>query len=248
MTLAPNLTEIVFALGAGDRLVGVSDFSDFPPEARKLRSIGGVNPDLERIASLSPDLVLATSEGNSPRTVALLEKRGYPVLSTRAPNLDGVLESILQIARRLGLAERGRDLVGELRRRESAAARRPSPGERPGVLVLVWPSPPQAAGKGTFADDLILKAGGENCISRSGWPVVSAEFLMESACRLVVYPAEASTAAVFNRAFRDGALSRMPAVRRGSLLGIDVALLTRPGPRSFDALEILSNRLARTAP
>lgn len=248
MTLAPNLTEIVFALGAGDRLVGVSDFSDFPPAARRLPSIGGVNPDLERIAALSPDLILATSEGNSPRIVSLLEKQGYPVLATRAPSLEGVLESILEISRRLGIPDRGESLVESLRKRESAVASRPTASRCPGVLVLVWPSPPQAAGKGTFADDLIRRAGGENCIPRSGWPVVSAEFLTRSSCRLVVFPAEASTAAVFARAFRQGALARMPAVQRGGLLGIDVAILTRPGPRAFDALEILSNRLARAVP
>src|SRR5258706_10835344 len=171
VALAPNLTEIVFALGAGDRLVGVSDFSDYPAAARSLPSIGGVNPDLERIAVLSPDLILATSEGNSPRTVSLLEKKGYPVLATRATSLEGVLESILEIARRLGIPGRGEALVETLRRREAAVESRRASGARPGVLVLVWPSPAQAAGRGTFADDLIERAGGENCIPRSGWPV-----------------------------------------------------------------------------
>ena len=80
MSLAPNLTEIVFAVGAGDRLIGVSDYSDYPEAARSLPRVGGLEVSAERIASLSPDLVLATPEGNAKGPVRALEAVGVPVL------------------------------------------------------------------------------------------------------------------------------------------------------------------------
>jgi iron complex transport system substrate-binding protein len=226
----------VYAVGAGDRLVGVSSHSDFPEEARRLPVVGGLTPDLERIVSLRPDLVLATTEGNSPGTVRLLEDRGIPVLTTSAPDLRGVLASIEKISRRLGAEARGRALIASLSARWEAVSSRVRNQRRVPSILLVWPSPPQAAGTGTFGDDLLRQAGGANCVDRPGWPAVSPEFLVTSDC-VVVYPRERSSREVFEQAFTTGPLSRMPAVRRGQRVAIDGDLLTRPGPRAFDALE-----------
>jgi len=247
VALAPNLTEIVFALGAGSRLVGVSSHSDFPPEARSIPVVGGLTPDLERIVSLRPDLVLATTEGNSPATVELLQERRIPVLTTSAPDLRGVMRSIVAIAGRLGVEPRGAALAESLGRRleavaSRARARRPIP-----AILLVWPSPPQAAGTGTFGEDLLREAGGANCVKRPGWPLVSPEFLVTSPCA-VIYPAEESSRAVFKEAFAFGPLSRMPAVRKGRVIPIDGDLLNRPGPRAFDALEQIAGALEKLSP
>ncbi|MGH9441042.1 MAG: ABC transporter substrate-binding protein [Thermoanaerobaculia bacterium] len=248
VTLAPNLTEIVFALGAGGVLVGVSSHSDFPREALALPTVGGLTPDLERIVSLRPDLVLATTEGNSRTTVELLERQGIPVLTTSAPNLRGVLQSIRTIGSRLGRADRGKSLAESLERRLEAAEAR-SRGRAPvRAILLVWPSPPQAAGRGTFGADLLREAGGADCVDRPGWPVVSLEFLVTSACRAVVYPAEDATRTIFLKAFRAGPLSRMAAVREGRLIPVDADVLTRPGPRSLDALERLASAFEKLGP
>lgn len=248
VALAPNLTEIVFALGAGGTLVGVSSHSDYPRQALSLPVVGGLTPDLERIVSLHPDLVLATTEGNSPSTVALLEARGVPVLTTAAPDLRGVIRSIRTIADRVGAAPRGAALADSLERRLDAVESR-SRAKRPvRAILLVWPSPPQAAGSGTFGDDLLREAGGANCIARPGWPVISSEFLVLAPCRAVVYPAESSSREIFREAFRSGPISRMPAVREGRTIPIDGDLLTRPGPRSFDALEELAAAFRKLGP
>jgi iron complex transport system substrate-binding protein len=229
-------------------LVGVSSHSDFPPQARLLPVVGGLVPDLERIVSLRPDLVLATTEGNSPATVKLLEAQGIPVLTTSAPDLQGVLRSIVQIAQRLGVEPQGKLLSESLQHRIDAVESRVWGTPPVRAVLLVWPSPPQAAGGGTFGDDLLRTAGGANCVGRAGWPVVSPEFLVASTCRAVVYPAEASSGAVFGEAFRSGPLSQMQAVRGGRLIPIDGDLLTRPGPRSLDALEEIAAAFRRLGP
>jgi len=244
VALAPNLTEIVFALGAGGRLVGVSALSDYPPAAASLPPVGGLTPDLEKIVSLRPDLVLATTEGNPAASVKILADRGIPVLTTSAPDLDGVLASIREIGDRLGVRAEGERLAAALARRRDAVLRRRR-GSGPSAVLLIWPSPPQAAGAGTFAADILRTAGARNCVGRPGWPVVSPEFLLTAACDAVVYPVEKDTMPVFARAFRDGPLSRMPAVAAGRVIGIDGDRLIRPGPRSFDALEELAAALAK---
>jgi len=246
VALAPNLTEIVFALGAGDRLVGVSARSDFPPAAARLPVVGGLVPDLERVVALRPDLVLATTEGNALATVEALGRRGIPVLTTAAPDLAGVIDSIRRIGARIGAAAAGERLAASLEARRAAVLRRRrKAGPPPSAVLLVWPSPPQAAGKGTFAGDLLETAGATNCIGRRGWPSISPEFLVEAPCRVVVYPAEKDTAATYARAFREGPLAQMPAVRAGRTIGIDGDELARPGPRAFDALEKLAEALEK---
>jgi iron complex transport system substrate-binding protein len=240
IALAPNLTEIDFALGAGDRLVGVSARSDSPPAAAGLPVVGGLGPDLEKVVSLRPDLVLATTEGNSKATVEILARRGIEVLATSAPDLSGVIGSIRAIAARLGLREAGESLASALESRREAVRHRHRRGGRPSAVLLIWPSPPQAAGTGTFAGDILTTAGASNCVARRGWPVLSPEFLIAADCTAVVYPVEKDTRETYARAFRDGPLSGMRAVRAARVVGIDGDRLTRPGPRAFDALEELA--------
>src|SRR5450759_645853 len=164
VSLAPHLTEIVFALGAGDRLVGVSEASDFPPEARRLPRVGGVAPDLELIVSLSPDLVLASREDNPAGALASLSRLGVPVLTTETPDLPAIAGNVRSIGERLGAGDRGRKLARDLERRRALV--RPPPGRHLSAVILVWADPPQAAGRGTFADDLLRRAGASNIVTR----------------------------------------------------------------------------------
>src|SRR5215470_16207350 len=108
VTLAPNLTEIVFALGAGDRLVGVSEYSDYPEAARAIPRVGGLEVDPERVAALRPDLVLAIAEGNAQGAVRALQATGLPVTVTPSGSLDAVLQSVRLVAERLGIPDEGR--------------------------------------------------------------------------------------------------------------------------------------------
>ena len=248
MTLAPSLTEIVFAVGAGDRLVAVSDFSDYPPEARRLPRVGGLDASAERIVSLRPDLVLASRDGNSRGVVQALEAAGVPVLTVSGESLDAVLEGIRRVARRLGRAEEGERLTAGLSRRRAAVRSRVAGLPKPAALLLVWPDPPQAAGGGTFLSDVLQEAGARNVLAdRPGWPVVSAEYLATTPLDALVVPDSAATRAAFDRAFRSGPLSRGRAAA-ARVLRVDESVLTRPGPRVFDALETLAAELSPGSP
>ena len=246
MTLAPNLTEIVFAVGAGDTLVGVSEYSDYPPEARSLPRVGGLEVSAERVVSLHPDLVLATPEGNAKGPVAALAAAGVPVLAVPGGSLAAVIAGIREVGQRLGRADGANRLAADLERRKAAVRARVARSKRQTRAVLiVWPDPPQAAGGGTFLNDLLAQAGAENLLaSREGWPLVSPEWLVTAPIEVLVVPDSAETRSAYERAFASGPLSR-GAAAAARVVRIDESVLTRPGPRIFDALEKLAGEMAR---
>ncbi len=240
VTLAPNLTEIVFALGAGGCLVGVSEYSDYPEAARAIPRVGGLEIDPEKVAALRPDLVLAVAEGNASGSVRALEAAGLPVTVTPSGSLDAVLESIRIVAGRLGRPEEGRRLVEDLSGRRAAVRARVAGRPRPQALLLVWPDPPQAAGAETFLNDLLTEAGAANIVGdRRGWPILSGEYVATAPVELLVAPDSVETRPAWDRAFATGALSRGP-IARARRVRLDEAALTRPGPRVFDTLEQLA--------
>jgi iron complex transport system substrate-binding protein len=243
VTLAPNLTEIVFALGAGDSLVGVSEFSDFPEAARRIPRVGGLEVDAERVAALRPDLVLAVAEGRARGAVGALEAAGLPVVIVPSGSLDAVLAGIRLVGQRLGRPEEGERLASALERRRAELRKRVAGRRRPRTLLLVWPDPPQAAGGGTFLNDLLQEAGAENLVQgRGGWPVLSPEFVATAPVELLVVPDSDQTRGAYARAFATGPLSRGP-IAKARVVRLDESALTRPGPRVFDMLERLAERV-----
>jgi iron complex transport system substrate-binding protein len=243
VTLAPNLTEIVFALGAQDSLVAVSEYSDYPAAARGLPRVGGLDASAERIVSLHPDLVLASRDGNPRGAVQALEAAGIPVLTVSGESLDAILEGIRQVARRLSRREDGERLASELSRRRDEVRRRAAGRNRPSAVLLVWPDPPQAAGGGTFLSDVLEEAGAHNLLAgRAGWPVISPEYLATAPIDVLVLPESPETRGVYETARASGVLSR-GAAARARVIRLDEAELTRPGPRVFDALESLASQL-----
>jgi iron complex transport system substrate-binding protein len=244
VTLAPSLTEIVYALGAEKALVGVSEYSDFPEAARRLPRVGGLDVDAEKVAALHPDLVLALAEGTARGAVRSLAAAGLLVAVVPSGSLDAVLAAVRLVGDRVGRPEAASRLVGELSRRREAVRRRHPNGPRPHALLLVWPDPPQAAGGGTFLGDLLTEAGAVNLVhDRSGWPVLSLEYLATAPIELLVVPDSEQTRGAYVRAFRSGALSRGP-VSRARVVRLDESALTRPGPRVFEMLERLAGAIS----
>jgi iron complex transport system substrate-binding protein len=244
VSLAPNLTEIVFALGAGKDLVGVSEYSDYPPEALRLPRVGGLDVSAEKVASLSPDLVLATPEGNAKGPVLSLIAAGVPVQVVPGGSLDSVLQGIRDVAARLGRKDEGERLIRDLSQRRQAARSLGTSHPPRSAILLVWPDPPQAAGGGTFADDVLTESGARNLLaSRPGWPVVSPEWLATAPIEVLVIPDSPATRSAYAQAFSNGPLSR-GTVSRARVIRIDESALTRPGPRVFDALEQLARALS----
>src|SRR5260370_24383444 len=175
VSLAPNLTEIVFALGEGDHLVGDTDYCDYPPEATKKPRVGGpVNPNLEQVVALAPDVVLATKAINRRETVDGLVRIGVPVYVTDPHTVDDMITSIEHIGNVLHAEKTAAPLVEELRERLSNLDRRIAGTVPRRVLFVVWTDPLISIGRGTFIADALRRAGARSGVDAAAeWPRIS---------------------------------------------------------------------------
>ena len=165
ISLAPSNTKVLFALGLADKVVGVTDYCNYPPEALEKPSIGGFStPNIEEVIALSPDLILATSI-HEKRIIPQLEERGMTVFALNPKTLDEVLESIILVGEITGQDEEASQLVAEMRNRVKAVTDKTdnlAEAQRPRVFYVTWHDPLMTAGSGTLHDELIVKAGGIN--------------------------------------------------------------------------------------
>ncbi|MGZ6988651.1 MAG: ABC transporter substrate-binding protein, partial [Thermoanaerobaculia bacterium] len=224
-------------------VVGVPDYADDLPEAAGKARVGGFAPDLERVVSLSPDLVVVSKDGTDRAAYEKLEALGLTVVVTSGTTLAGVLEDVARVGRALGEDERASALVLALTRRIAAAealGRAAHPNAR--ALALIWPDPPVAAGAGTFVGDVVRRAGFANVVpdSAGDWPRVSFETLAAWNPDLVIRPDTPENAEAFARAFDDARWRLVKAGRSGRVVVLPGNLLERPGPRLVDALERLA--------
>jgi len=243
VSLVPSVTEILYGLGAEELVAGVTTLCDFPPAAQQKPKVGGiVNPSLEVIASLRPDLVLATTEGNRDSTIQQLEALGIPTYVVSPKNFSGVLESIELIGGLTRRQEAARRMVEEIRRRGERVIELTRGQPRPTVLYLVWADPIVVPGRDTLITGLIRMAGGMSVSSeeRIDWPRLSLEQVVARAPDVVIV-------ASHSRLHVEDALRRwreqkimVPAFKNGRVHTIDGNLVHRPGPRVVDGLEALA--------
>jgi len=160
VSLAPSLTETIYALGLQDRLVGDTDYCDYPPDAQKKTKVGGaINPSLEQIAALHPDLVLVTKGLNRLETVHALDNLGIPSYATDPHSVNDIIASSKKLADLLGVPDVGASVAAEMEHQLAALRQRlaSSPAER--VLFVVWHQPLISVGKHTFIADALRYAG-----------------------------------------------------------------------------------------
>jgi iron complex transport system substrate-binding protein len=242
VSLAPSITETVFVLGDGDRLVGVTDFCDYPPEAARKPRVGGIStPSFEAILSLRPDLIIATSESNYAEHVERLVSLGLPVYVVQPVDFETVLESIDRIGRVLGREAAARARVAAMRRDADAIARAVAGSPRPRVLYVVWPNPLIAPGRGTLITELIQRAGGESVTGAEPlpYPRLSLETVVERRPdRIIVGRHGQGTVEELLRGWER--LGSVSALREGRVFGVDGDLVHRPGPRMIEALRALA--------
>jgi iron complex transport system substrate-binding protein len=235
VSLAPSMTDIVVALGHADRLVGVTRYDTDPRVARLPRVGGFLDPSVETVVGLRPDLVLWLTDGGALPGVRRIADLGIPVLAVPVVTVADVLASASGVAQALGDAAAGerlaRDLEGSIARARTRTASLP----RPRVLLIVGRDPLVVAGPGSFPDELLAIAGARNAVGGSvAWPV----FPVEKAAALD--PDLVVDAAVNEHGATGGvALSAIPAVRRGALRRLPTDAALRPGPRLAEALEQL---------
>ena len=236
VSLAPNLTEIVFLLGQEGKLVGVTRYCNYPPRAAGLPRVGGiVDPDVERIVAAAPGLVLCTTDGNPRERIKVLEEMGIPCFAAGPQNLAAVFETIERIGEMLGVPERGRKEANALRARAERVSREKR-SSSPRVLFVVSTSPVIAAGNGTFLDELVRIAGGRNAAAdfAGRYPRLSVEDLIRARPDVILVAAMSGVEEFSPDVTR---WKEVPAFREGDVLSLDGDLVTRPGPRMVAALE-----------
>jgi iron complex transport system substrate-binding protein len=249
VSLAPSNTEMLFAVGAGDNVIGVTDFCNYPYnftawiEAGNMTSIGNYySPSVEPIVALHPDLVLA-STGSLDATTNL-KALGYNVLVLEAKTIDGVLQDILLVGRATGNDVEAGVVVSEIRQRIDVIAKQAATATTtPKVYHEVWNEPIMSAGPGTFIDELITLAGGENIFNdaTTSWPTASSEVIIEKNPDVMFFPDMYMGVGNFyetieNVASRPG-WDTITAVKNNALYEINADIISRSGPRLVDALE-----------
>ena len=247
VTFAPANTEILYALGIGSRLVGVSgSYDDYPPAARSLPRVGGagnfgVDPNVEKVVALHPDLVLTTSGGEAWK--ARLRQLGITVFAVDATNFDDLLHDIDTVGRITGAGAVATALVTSMRTRAAAIQARIAADPTVTCFYEVFYPPLTTVGPGTFVFDLLRRAGCDPVTSgaKSTYPEWSLDRLVAEDPE--VYLLDSLSGATPTAVAKRHGFAAIAAVPQGHVIVIDSDLVTRPGPRIVDGLALLARAL-----
>lgn len=244
VSLAPNLTEIVFAVGGGDRLVGRTSYCDYPPEAKSVAEVGDtLHPSIERIISLKPQVVLVSTASQLEVFTQQLQNQNIAVFVTDPHDLEGVFKSITQMGEILGNREQATTLVQTLRQRTSAVEQAVKDKSPVRVFYQLSGEPLYTAGHDAFVTDLMRRAGAISVTAElpGAWPKYSSESALAAKPEAIILPTGGSMGAA--NANVTEALRQSPAVQQGRVYKINDDHLVRPGPRAVDGLEEMAHAL-----
>jgi iron complex transport system substrate-binding protein len=246
VSLSPSTTEILFAIGAGDRVVGRTRFCDYPPEAKAIPVVGGyVDANLEEIARATPDLVVGTRGPSGAAIAAKLAELGIPALFPPTDSIADIEAAIATIAGRIGADERGHALVADMRKRREAIAMAVRATPRVRTLFVFGLSPIVVAGPGSFPSEMLAIAGGDNVMKAGGaYPAVNAETLVTLDPEIILDGAVTGTGADASAIDREAPGWReLGAVRRGRVVPLADEAVLRPGPRTAEGIAALARVL-----
>lgn len=246
VSMAPSTTELLFALGVGDRVVAVTRYCDWPVEVKDLPTIGGMlDPDLEVILGLQPDLVVGVQAGSDHRIGRVLENADIAYGFVEANNLEEIYASILTFGDWLELEDSSRELIAKLKQEleeESRALREKiTSGTR--VLMVYDQEPVVAAGPGTFGDELLTLAGLSNVVTgdSNAYPVLDMERIIGLNPEIVI---DTSIGPKEEEVLRFwGRFSAIDAVQNQRVIHLSDPLMMRPGPRLPEALRLLGEAI-----
>jgi iron complex transport system substrate-binding protein len=244
VSLAPNLTEIVFAVGAGNKLVGRTSYCDYPAEAKAVAEVGDtLHPSIERIIALKPQVVLVSTASQLEVFTQQLQSQNIAVYVTDPHDLEGVFLSIAKIGEIVGTKDQANLLVQKLRDRTTAVAGAVKQKQPVRVFYQVSGEPLYTAGHDSFVTDLMRRAGGASVTADvpGAWPKYSNESALAARPEAIILPTGGSMGAA--NATVAEALRQSPAVQQGRVYKINDDHLARPGPRSVDGLEEMARAL-----
>ncbi|UCD32382.1 MAG: cobalamin-binding protein [Desulfobacterales bacterium] len=243
IALAPNITEIVFALKQERRLVGVTRYSDFPQEAATLPKVGSyVHLDLEKIVALKPDLCIAIKDGNPKVIVQKMTSLNIPVYAVNPMSLDTMIKTVREIGKLLDAKQHATHLVHSMRIRINRVKQRvQQTAFRPGVFFQIGISPIVSVGTPTFIHELIVLAGGTNLAAGPvPYPRFNKEQVLALAPEIIIITSMAR-AVVFEQVRAEwNQWPHLPAVKNQRIFLEDSNLFDRPTPRLVDGLELLA--------
>ncbi|HXZ18876.1 MAG TPA: cobalamin-binding protein [Candidatus Acidoferrales bacterium] len=246
VSLAPSLTETVFALDLGARLSGVTDYCDYPPEARTRTRVGGpINPNLEQIVSLHPDIVLAIRSLNRADTVEALDRLGIPVYTTDPRTVEDVVASTRRLGEVLGAKSNGEALAAAMEKRLAELAHRLAGRAPKRVFFVVWLDPIITTGQQTFLADALRHAGAESVITADqDWPQIDIEEVLRQKPDYLVFAGahQDDPQGTINSLRKRPGWRSLDSVRNEHFAVVSDAL-DRPAPRMLDAIEDLAHQL-----
>jgi len=245
VSLAPSVTEMLFAVGAGEQVVGVTTFCDYPPEARAKAKVGGAFPNLEVVLSLKPTLVLAPRDFIRPDMVAKLDQLKVALFILEANSLEDVLRHIQMIGRMVNRPEQAGAVVADLRRRVTEVKTRTAAATRPRVFYVLNSDPLMTAGPGSFIHQLIELAGGSNVAAGApvSYPRLSLEEVIRQDPQVILFPVGDEEGIPEQEQQRWMRWPTLSAVKANRFVRIPSVLLDRPGPRIVEGLERLAREL-----
>jgi iron complex transport system substrate-binding protein len=242
VSLAPSLTESLFAIGAGSQVAGITDYCNYPAEARRLPRVGGmINPNIEILTLLKPDLIVMSMEGNVRDDYRRMTSLGWNVFVSNPRTLDGIHQSLIALGTLTGQADSAKHLVEAMKSREASVKAR-STGTPVRTLLIVSVQPLMVAGRSTFVNELITAAGGYNLAGYApgNYPSYSRETVIANNPDVIIITSDlVPDVATLLAQFPEW--KQVSAVRHNRVFRVNADVVSRPGPRAVDALELLSS-------
>ena len=246
VSLSPANTEILFALGLGDRIIGVTEYCTYPEAALSKDKIGGFSTiNTEKIAVLNPDLLVA-ADGNSEETIAHLRELGYTIITVNADTIDTTLADIRLIGKAAGVESAAEELVSSMQADLAEIAEKTKGAEKPTILHCMWTDPLWVSGSGTFQDEMISAAGGVNAAAaEGGWVALTMEkFLTMNPDIIVVDSGDGmgvgTDDALKNFFLKDSRMQSLSAVQNERVYVVNADIIDRGGPRIVEGVEALA--------
>ncbi len=249
ISLSPTNTEILFAIGAGDRVIGATDYCNYPAEAEEIPRVGGVSTvSIENVVASEPDLVFGCAL-NSKETVERLTELNVAVVSLNPENIQEIHDDIMLVGRLTGKEENATALVTDMAQRLEAIKARTVDVKRPKVAHITWHDPLWVAGGGTVQDELIELAGGDNVFSdKKEWDTASLEEFIDRNPDVIIVSVGHGVAGMqpYDYILQEERLKVVNAVKNGRVYTIDADIASRAGPRIVNATEIVYECLSES--
>lgn len=245
ISLAPSVTETLFALGLGDKVVGVTAYCDFPEAAKAKEKVGDtLNPNPERLIALKPDLVVITTSSQLEKLARQLGELNIPVYVTAPRSVSEVIASIRKLGAATGATAEAEKIAAQMQTQIAEVETRVAALPKPRVLYVLQTAPLITAGRNTFINDLIRLAGAESVTGNepADYPQLSRETAIARAPEIIVAPASHGTELVKEEDLRRD-FAATPAIKANRVVRVNPDLVDRPGPRIVDGLKQLAEGL-----